>query len=62
MGREGAWILIMKNHEGYTDTTAGKAIRRANSLRFRRRGRASENSTALTYLLGEAPGFPAVLK
>ena len=52
--------MIMKNHEGYTDTTAGKAIRRA--YRAGKRGRASENRTPLTYLLGEVPGFPVILK
>ena len=51
---------MMKNHEGYTDTTAGKAIRRAQ--RAKKWGRASRNRTTLTYLLGEVPGFPAVLK
>ncbi|MEF2767405.1 MAG: hypothetical protein U0O05_06845 [Dorea phocaeensis] len=43
----------MKNHEGYHDTTAGKAIRRAYRTR-RRKGRTSER---LTYPLREVPGF-----
>lgn len=29
MGRRGVGIYLMKNHEGYHDLTAGKAIRRA---------------------------------
>ena len=36
----------MKNHEGYTDTTAGKAIRRADSLKFRRQTRTKRDGVA----------------
>lgn len=49
----------MKNHEGYTDITAGKAIRRAQ--RARRRFGASRKRTTLTYRIGEVPGFPVIL-
>lgn len=56
----------MKNHEGYYDPTAGKAIRRADSLKFRRQTRTKRNGVAkrdtLTYLIGEVPGFPVILK
>ncbi len=45
MGREGAGIYLMKNHEGYHDPTAGKAIRRAH--RAKRRG--SRETRPLTY-------------
>ena len=34
---------MMKNHEGYHDPTAGKAIRRAH--RAKRRGRGEQNAT-----------------
>lgn len=57
MGREGAG-LQMKNHEGYHDPTAGKAIRRAHQAK--RRGK-STISVPLTYRLGELPGFPVIL-
>lgn len=56
MGREGAG-LQMKNHEGYHDPTAGKAIRRAH-----RRRRTRTKKSRLTYLIGEMPGFPVILK
>lgn len=46
----------MKNHEGYHDPTAGKAIRRAH-----RRKRTSAKLRPLTYRLGELPGFPVIL-
>lgn len=58
MGGEGVGILTMKNHEGYTDTTAGKAVRRA--YRAKRRGRGSE-TRPLTYQIGEVLGFPVTL-
>lgn len=61
MGREGAGIYLMKNHEGYIDTTAGKAIRRADSSKFRRQGKGSK-MRPLMYLIGEVPGFPVILK
>ena len=57
MGSEGAGLQI-KNHEGYHDPTAGKAIRRAHQSK--RRGRGSEKRP-LTYLIGELPGFPVIL-
>ena len=48
---------MMRNHEGYHDPTAGKAIRRAHrAKRTRSKGR------GLTYLIGEVPGFPVLLK
>ena len=50
---------MMKNHEGYTDTTAGKAVRQAQ--RARRRGKGSK-TRPLTYRIGEVPGFPGTLK
>lgn len=50
----------MKNHEGYHDPTAGKAIRRAH--RAKRRGRSERNGHPLTYRIGELPGFLAILK
>lgn len=60
MGREGVGIYLMKNHEGYHDPTAGKAIRRADSSKFRRR--TSAKVRRLTYRIGELPGFPVILK
>ena len=44
----------MKNHEGYHDPTAGRAIR--NAVRKDRRGRA-ERSRPLTYRLEEIRVF-----
>ncbi|WP_455055469.1 hypothetical protein [Merdimonas faecis] len=49
----------MKNHEGYHDPTAGKAIRRAHFARKRRR--TSAKLSRLTYRIGELPGFPVIL-
>lgn len=49
----------MKNHEGYHDPTAGKAIRRAHRAKRRRRG---SETRPLTYLIGEAQGFLVILK
>ena len=49
----------MKNHEGYHDPTAGKAIRRAHRSKHRRRG---NKTRPLTYLIGELQGFPMILK
>ena len=51
---------MMKNHEGYHDPTAGKAIRRAH--RVKRRGRSERNGHPLTYRIGELPGFLVILK
>lgn len=48
-----------KNYEGYRDPTAEKAIRRADSSKFRRRTRSK--TSRLTYLIGELPGFPVIL-
>ena len=50
---------MMKNHEGYHDPTAGKAIRRAHRAKRRRRG---SKTRPLTYLIGDLPGFPVILK
>lgn len=50
-----------RNHEGYHDPTAWKAIRRA-SLRKSRRRTKSQNGTALTYRLDEVPGFKKIMK
>lgn len=58
MGRAGAG-LQMKNHEGYHDPTAGKAIRRAHQAK--RWARGSSFQRPLTYRLGELPGFPVIL-
>ena len=52
MGRRGVGIYLMKNHEGYHDPTAGKAIRRAH-----RRRKTSAKVRRLTYRIGELPGF-----
>ena len=60
MGRRGVGIFMMKNHEGYHDPTAGKAIRRAH--RAKRRGRGERDRQPLTYLIGEVPGFLVILK
>lgn len=46
----------MKNHEGYQDPTAGKAIRR-----FRRK-RHAPKVKRLTYPIGDAAGFKEVCK
>lgn len=43
---------MMKNHEGYHDPTAGKAIRRTH-----RRRKTSAKVRRLTYRIGELPGF-----
>ena len=59
MGREGAGIYLIKNHEGYHDPMAGKAIRRAH--RAKRRGKGRE-TRPLTYKVGDLPGFPVILK
>lgn len=46
---------MVRNHEGYHDPTAGKAIRMA----ARRHKKGITKSTAvLTYKLREVPGFP----
>ena len=50
---------MMKNHEGYHDPTAGKAIRRAH--RAKRRGKGSK-TRPLTCKVGDLPGFPVILK
>ena len=60
MGREGAGVYLMKNHEGYHDPTAGKAIRRAH--RAKRRERGASFRGPLMYRIGELPGFPVILK
>lgn len=59
MGREGAGVYLMKNHEGYHDPTAGKAIRRAYRAKCRGRG---SKTRPLTFRIGELPGFPVILK
>ncbi|HJD45327.1 MAG TPA: hypothetical protein H9909_00655 [Candidatus Mediterraneibacter norfolkensis] len=51
---------MMKNHEGYHDPTAGKAIRRAH--RAKRRGRGSSFHSPFMYQIGELPGFLMILK
>ena len=48
----------MKNHEGYHDPTAGKAIRRVH--RAKRRGGGSE-TRPLTFKVGDLPGVPVSL-
>ena len=51
---------MMKNHEGYRDPTAGKAIRRAH--RAKRRGGGSK-TRPLTFKVGDLPGgVLAILK
>ena len=50
----------MKNHEGYHDPTAGKAIRLAHRAKRRRRG--ERDRQPLAYMIGEVPGFPVILK
>lgn len=50
---------MMKNHEGYTDTTAGRAIKRADRAK-RRRTRPKVDR--LTYRIGEVTGVLAILK
>lgn len=47
-----------KNHEGYLDPTACKAIRRAN--RHKKKGVAKRDT--LTYHIGEAQGFDEIRK
>lgn len=49
---------VMRNGSGYHDPTAGKAILRVD--RYKRR--TSAKLSGLTYLLGEVPGFPVILK
>ncbi len=50
---------MMRNHEGYHDPTAGKAIRRAHRAKHRGKG---SKTRPLTYLIGELQGFPVILK
>lgn len=50
----------MKNHEGYHDPTAGKAIRRTHSARQRRR--TSAKLRRLTYRIGELTGLDLLQK
>lgn len=45
-----------KNHEGYHDPTAGKAIRQAE--RVIRPSRVLRKSSPLSYQIGEVSGFP----
>ncbi len=45
---------VMRNHEGYHDPTAGRAIRNAARKERRERGRMP---CALTYSLGEVRAF-----
>lgn len=49
----------MRNHEGYTDLTAYKTIKRANKQRRKATGL---KSGGLTYQIRESPGFPVILK
>ena len=53
MGGEGVGVFMMKNHEGYHDPTAGKAIRRAH--RAKRRGRRVCTSPPLTLIYNIFP-------
>ena len=48
----------MKNHEGYYDPTAGKAIRWV----ARNKRRKGIKLSGLTYQLREVQGFPVILK
>lgn len=50
---------MWENHEGYKDTTAGKAIRRMDRIKRRGKGRKTRH---LTYLLKEVSGFPVMMK
>ena len=50
---------MMRNHEGYHDPTAGKAIRRVHRAKRRSRG---SKTRPLTYKVGDLPGFPVILK
>lgn len=57
MGGEGVGVYLMKNHEGYHDPTAGKAIRRAH-----RKRRTRSKMSRLTYRISELPGVPVIFK
>lgn len=48
----------MRNHEGYHDPTAGKAIRRE----MRKRKSCGNGIHPLTYKLSEVPGFKPARK
>lgn len=50
----------MRNHEGYYDPTAGKAVRRIYRAKRRKKGVAKCDT--LTYYLGEVPSFKELLK
>lgn len=50
---------MMKNHEGYSDPTAVKAIRQAHRAKRRSKG---SKVRPLTYRIGELPGFLMLLK
>ena len=62
MGGEGAGVFMMKNHEGYHDPTAGKAIRRVRGGAVKRRDLYGRKMRPLTYKVGDLPGFPVILK
>lgn len=49
---------VMRNGSGYHDPTAGTAILRSD--RYKRR--TGSKVSGVTYLLGEVPGFPVILK
>lgn len=48
----------MRNHEGYYDPTAGKAIKRWK----KKKPKKPKKPEHLTYFLYEVPGFPVILK
>lgn len=54
-------IYLMKNHEGYHDPTAGKAIRRAREV-VKRRDLYGRKMRPLTYKFGDLSGVPVILK
>lgn len=45
---------MQKNHEGYSDPTASKAIERASKKKKKKSG---QNGSRLTYKLAEVAGF-----
>ena len=48
-----------KNHEGYYDPTASEAMKKASKYKFHTK---EVKKNALTYRLGEVPGFINVTK
>lgn len=49
-----------KNHEGYSDPTACKAVRRVS--KYKRKKKEASKQGVLTYRLNEVPGFKQFMR